>query len=221
MTMHRDAQPSAVGRQLARSAGAAAVLGGVGWLLLIPAAELQRRGVVSYDGYNRLLAVPLVLFTFALAQAAVLHRTHGRPARAGLSIAAVGTAVLAIGNVVEFYGVLVQDGLNAYAASQAGVDEHWIGSDIGWIVFGIGMLVLLVGGVVTAIGLGRGEPRWLRLFTASLGVGVLVGNLLGLAPAFLSVPALGLYAAGWLAFGRHLAGRARTPSALRRAGRAT
>ncbi len=72
----------------------------------------------------------------------------GRLARVWFTTAAVGAAVLAAGKVIEFYGVLLQDGLNAYAASQADVDDHWIGSDIGWIVFIIGMLALLVGGVV-------------------------------------------------------------------------
>jgi hypothetical protein len=109
---------------------------------------------------------------------------------------------------VEFYGVLLQDGLNAYAASQADVDEHRIGSDIGWIVFGIGMLVLLVSGVVTALGLRGGQQRWLVVFTAALGLGVLAGNLAGSGPAFLSVPVLGLYSAGWIALGRHLLHRA-------------
>ena len=34
--------------------GTAAMLGGLAWLLLIPAAELHRRELLSYDGYNRL-----------------------------------------------------------------------------------------------------------------------------------------------------------------------
>ncbi len=42
--------------------GGAALLGGLGWLLLLPAAELERRNLLSYDGYNRFLAVPLLLF---------------------------------------------------------------------------------------------------------------------------------------------------------------
>jgi hypothetical protein len=187
-------------------AGGAAVLGGLTWTLLVPAAELVRRDLLSYDGYNRLLAVPLLLFTVALSSVPRALTVRGRLALTGFSMAATGTALLLVGNVVEFYGVLLQDGLNAYAASQAGADEHWIGSDIGWMTFGVGMLVLLAGGIVAALALHRSRtaPVWLILFTCTLGVGVLAANLLGLAPAFLSVPVLMVYAAGWVAFGRLL-----------------
>jgi hypothetical protein len=47
----------------------AALLGGAAWLLLAPAAEITRRELLSYDGYNRLLALPLLLFTVALSLA--------------------------------------------------------------------------------------------------------------------------------------------------------
>ncbi len=76
--------PGAFGA-LRRLADRAALLGGLGWLLLAPAAELVRRNLLSYDGYNRLLAVPLVLFTVALALASrrsVWGRDRGL--RAGL-----------------------------------------------------------------------------------------------------------------------------------------
>lgn len=189
-----------------RIGGGAAALGGLAWILLAPAAELVRRDLLSYDGYNRLLAVPLLLFTIALSLAPRGLRARGRLARAGFSVAAAGTGLLFLGNVIEFYGVLLQDGLNAYTASQAGADQHWIGSDIGWITFGVGMLVLLAGGIVAALALHRRAtaPVWVIFFAATLGVGVLAGNLVGLAPAFLSVPVLALYAAGWIAFGRLL-----------------
>ncbi len=155
--------PGAFGA-LRRLADRAALLGGLGWLLLAPAAELVRRNLLSYDGYNRLLAVPLVLFTVALALASrrsVWGRDRGL--RAGLLVAAVGSGLLLLGNLIEFYGVLLQDDLNAQAAHQAGRAEHWIGSDIGWIIFGVGMLVLLVGGLITALALRRRtEPAGCR-----------------------------------------------------------
>lgn len=199
---------------VAGATGTAALLGGLAWLALIPAAELQRRGLVTYDAYNRLLVVPLVLFTVALSQAARAARDRRRAERLGFAIAATGAAVLSIGNVAEFYGVLLQDALNAYAAPEARVDKHWVGSDVGWIVFGIGWLVLLLGGLVAAVGLREVRPRWLRAFAATLGVGVLAGNLFGLAPAFLSVPALAAYGAGWIAYARCLAGPACLPPSL-------
>ena len=191
-------------------AGRTAVLGGLAWLLLAPAAELVRRDLLSYDGYNRVLAVPLLLFAIALSVAPRALPVRGRLAGAGMLAAAAGAWLLLIGTIIEFYGVLLQDGLNAYAASRAGADEHWIGSDVGWITFGLGMLILVAGGFAAALALHRRgtAPRWLVLFASTLGAGVLAGNLLGLAPAFLSVPVLTLYAAGWIAFGRFL----RSPS---------
>lgn len=193
-------------QQRSRIAGAAAALGGLTWILLPLAAELVRRDLLSYDGYNRLLAGPLLLFTIALSLAPGALEARGRLSRVGFSLSTAGAGLLLIGNVVEFYGVLLQNGLNAYAASQAGADDHWIGSDIGWITFGLGMLVLVAGGLVLAFALHRGgtAPVRIVLFAATLGVGVLAGNLLGLAPAYLSVPVLALYAMGWIAFGRYL-----------------
>lgn len=196
-----------------RSASVAtlALVAGIGWLLLIPAAELERRDVLSYDGYNRLLALPLLLFAVTLL--CVPHVLPGEAKRAqlGFRIAAVGAAVLFVGNVVEFYGVLLQSELNAMAAHEVGDASHWIGSDIGWLIFGVGMLTLLIGGVTGAIGVGGWgtRPRWLVLFMATLGIGVLAGNLFGLAPAFVSVPALAAYSVGWIYFAAVLEGRAK------------
>ena len=189
-----------------RLAGGAGVLGGIGWLLLVPATELFRRDLLSYDAVNRLLAVPLLLFAVALALAPRALPVHDGMARAGFRVATAGAALLFAGTVVEFYGVLLQDKLNARAAWEAGHAEHWIGSDIGWITFFVGALVLLVGGVLAAIGLARQhvQRRWLVWFAATLGVGVLAGNLVGLEPGYLSVPVLGGYAGGWIAFGRAL-----------------
>lgn len=186
--------------------GQSALLGGIGWLVLVPAAELERRGVVTYDGYNRVLAVPLLLFTAALLLAPAALSVRKRLARVGLRIAAAGCALLWVGNVIEFYGVLLQDRPNAQAAHEAGMSEHWVGSDVGWILFGLGMFTLLIGGLIAAVAFLRdpARPRRLAVFAAALGVGVLAGNLFGLSSAFLSVPVLAIYAAGWLWFGRFL-----------------
>lgn len=181
----------------------AAMLGGLAWLLLVPAAVLQRPGLLDYDGYNRLLAGPLLLFLVALLTAPRALMVPGRSVRAGFGVAAVGVGLLLVGNVVEFYGVLLQDERNAYAAARVGEADHWVGSDIGWIIFGIGMLVLLVGGVTTAVALQRRRmrPLWVIAFTATLGVGVVAANLFALQSVLLSVPVLALYAAGWIGFG--------------------
>lgn len=188
-----------------------ALIAGIGWLLLIPAAELERRDVLSYDAYNRLLALPLILFAVTLWRAPEVLPEEAKRAQPGFRIAAVGAAVLFVGNVVEFYGVLLQSELNAQAAHEVGAATHWIGSDIGWMIFGLGMVTLLLGGVTGAIGLRRWEtrPRWLVSFMATLGIGVLAGNLFGLAPAFVSVPALAAYGVGWIYFATVLMGRAK------------
>lgn len=196
-------EPVAVGRR-SRMAGTAALLGGAAWLLLAPAAELQRRDLLSYDSYNRLVAVPLLLFLVALVPAPRALALRGL-ARAGLAVAAAGTALLLAGNVVEFYGVLLQDRPNAYAASGSG-QEQWIGSDVGWLTFLLGGVVLLIGGILAAVGLARAgvRPRWLVIFAAALAPGVLLGNLFGLDPPLLSVLALAAYATAWMIFGRLL-----------------
>jgi glucan phosphoethanolaminetransferase (alkaline phosphatase superfamily) len=193
---NRDTTASAVG-------GTAAILGGVTWLLLVPAAELHRRDLLGYDGYNRLLAIPLLLFLVALLAAPSALTVTGRSVRAGLIAAAVGMGLLLAGNVAEFYGVLLQDQPNAYAATQAGETDHWVGSDIGWIAYAIGMLVLIVGGLTAAAAmlLHRMRPTWVIAFTATLGVGVLAANLFALQALLLSVSVLAIYAAGWIAFG--------------------
>lgn len=204
---HGDTTASAVG-------GAAAIVGGLAWLLLVPAAELHRRDLLGYDGYNRLLAIPLLLFLVALLAAPRALAVAGRSVRAGFLAAAVGVGLLLAGNVAEFYGVLLQGEPNAYAATQAGEADHWVGSDIGWIIFGIGMLVLLVGGLIAAAGMlrHRVRPTWVIAFTATLGVGALAANLFALQAVLLSVPVLALYAAGWIAFGllTHLGGVSRS-----------
>jgi hypothetical protein len=189
-------------RRPSRVAGTAALLGGAAWLLLAPAAELHRRDLLTYDAYNRLIAVPLLLFTVALVLAPRVLAARGL-ARAGLTVAAVGAGLLLAGNVVEFCGVLLQDRPNAYAAYGSDL-EPWIGSDVGWLVFLFGALVLLIGGILAAVGMTRAgmQPRWLVAFAAALGPGVLAGNLFGLGPALISVSALAAYAAAWLMFGR-------------------
>jgi hypothetical protein len=172
-------------------------------LLLVPAAELHRRELLTYDGYNRLLALPLLLFLVTVLAARRTLGIPGRSVRAGLVAATVGVGLLLAGNLAEFYGVLLQEKPNAFAASQAGQTDHWVGSDVGWIMFLAGMNTLLVGGLIAAAGMRKQgvRPTWVIAFTAALGVGVLAANLFALQSVLLSVPVLVLYAVGWIAFG--------------------
>ncbi len=202
----RDGRAGGVSQRAATIVGVAALLGGFIWLVLLPAAELERRDLLSYDAYNRFLAPPLLLFALALTGLPRVLNVKSHGTKIGSSIAAAGAALLLAGNLVEFYGVLLQDGLNAQAAHEAGTADHWVGSDVGWIIFIIGMLALLVGGLIAAVSLRRShaQPMWLTVFTGTLGIGVLAGNLFGLAPALLSVPVLALYGAAWICFGIHV-----------------
>lgn len=202
-----------------RSVGVlACTVGGIAWALLGPAAVLERNNVLSYDTYNRLLTLPLFLFLIGFIAAEWLLHPRTRPGTVGFVAAALGLVLLLVGNVIEFWGVLLQSKPNAQKAHETGATEHWIGSDIGWMMFGVGMLTLIVGGVVLALNARRtlAVPAWVTLFLGLLGVGVLAGNLVLGAPFFLSIPILGLYGAGWTALGRLLGQRAILPWEQRR-----
>lgn len=188
--------------------GAACVAGGVLWALLGVASLLEKHGSLSYDAYNRLLLAPLLLF---LAGFVALYRIVSPSGPAGLigfPLAALGFALLVAGNAIEFWGVLIQSKPNARRANELGIDEHWIGSDIGWTLFGLGMLAVLIGGLLAALAIRRARllPRWVPPFVALLAIGVLAGNLLASAPFFISIPAFASYGAGWVALGRALWG---------------
>ena len=191
----------------------ACIVGGASWALLGPAAVLERNNVLSYDNYNRLLTIPLLLFLVGFIAAGSLVRTRARQGTVGFAVAALGLFLLLIGNVVEFWGVLLQSKPNAHAAFEMASSEHWVGSDIGWMLFGLGMLTLLVGGVVLALTVRRRPtfPNWAVVFLGLLGVGVLAGNLVAGAPFFISISVLGLYGAAWMAFGWLLWERAGLP----------
>ena len=186
------------------------ILGGITWVLLGPAAVLERNNILSYDSYNRLLTLPLLLFLVGFLAAERLLRPRTRLGTVGFVVAALGLGLLLAGNALEFWGVLLQAKPNAQLAHETGAGEHWIGSDIGWMIFGLGMLALIVGGSVLALSLRRMRmfPNWMTLFLGVLGVGVLAGNLVVGTPSFISIPVLGLYGAGWIALGWLLRERA-------------
>ncbi|HEV2124361.1 MAG TPA: hypothetical protein VGW38_16525 [Chloroflexota bacterium] len=190
-----------------RSVGAVAcILGGMAWVLLGPAAVLERNNLLSYDSYNRLVTLPLLLFLFGFIAAHWLLRPQTMLGTLGFGVVVLGLFLLVTGNVLEFWGVLLQSQPNAQVAYETGASEHWIGSDIGWMVFGFGMLAVLVGGVILALSVRRTRvfPTWVPLFLGLLGIGVIAGNLVVGTPFFISIPVLGLYGAGWIALGRLL-----------------
>lgn len=112
--------------------------------LLLPVTAVSASAEPTGLGYapaNRALTVPFAaLLIWLLAE-------RGRTARAGAprwgTAAGVGAAAMLVGNVVEFWLVLVQD----RPVSAIATDRHqaaWIGSDIGWLTFLPGMALLLV-----------------------------------------------------------------------------
>lgn len=182
---------------------AAAIAGGALWAALAVPAGLESTGGLSYDAFNRLLALPVLLMLVGLVGVYRVLVPACKLARTGFATLAFGFVLLLAGNIVEFWGSLVLDKVNAHAAHEAGASEHWVGSDIGWMLFGPGMLISIVGGVLLALALRPlSLPRGLKVFVGLIGVGILAANLFGLGSTFVSAPVFVLYGIGWIALGR-------------------
>ena len=156
-----------------RRGGPALMLGGILWVAARFLVTFDPPPL-TYDGYNRLFTLPLLFILVGWAAAfAVLRRRADRSAQRGWAVALVGLAVMLVGNVVEFWGVMLQDRPNAYAAMERG-EAAWAGSAIGWMVFGLGHLLVVVGMALVGIAALRGDglPRWrgLPLTIAALGL---------------------------------------------------
>ncbi len=185
-------------------------MGGALWAALAVFASLETTGTISYDFFNRLLAFPLVALTVGLI--AVYRAITPGTALARIAFTTLLLAFLLVvtGNVIEFWGAVAFDKVNAYAASEAGISEHWIGSDIGWMIFGVGMLVAIPAGLALALALRKAAlPVPLRVFVGLIGIGILAANLAGLGPPVISVPVFVLYGVGWIALGWHALPRSR------------
>jgi hypothetical protein len=138
--------------------GIAAIAGGLAWAVALPlvatAASTDPVGWL-YDDWNRLLTLPIVLLLVALV--ALQRVGAGRLSkwgRRGAWIAVAGAALLLVGNVVEFWLVLLSDAEVYAIAEPRGLDE-WAGSTVGWLAFLLGSLVLLAGGVLLGVGTAR------------------------------------------------------------------
>lgn len=181
---------------------AAAVAAGVSWLLARALIEWSTRdpagAPMSYDAANRVATVAIVLLGLAVVGA--VWRTGGHPtgrAKAALGVTVAGFVALLAGNIVEFWGVLLQDRPNAFSAAEG--EDVWIGSQIGWMAFGVGMLLVVVGTVWLArsAALGSDPPTWWTLTLGGTGIAVLVSWIGGVPGVVAAV----LLAAGWLAVG--------------------
>jgi hypothetical protein len=124
---------------------------------------------LNYDSYNRLftLAPLLVLFFWAWARPHVAQ--GGRGGKAGWWIVLIGLIVQLTGNVIEFWGVLLQDRPAARTAYEEGV-QPWIGSEIGFMVFILGALLIAVGSILVgrAIRRSRAGRSWVAAPLAGL-----------------------------------------------------
>ena len=149
------------------------MLGGVLWIVARFFVTFDP-APLSYDGYNRLFTLPLLLLVVGWPGFLLRLRSGLRSqAGSGWAVVLVGLAVMLAGNAIEFWGVLLQDKPNAYAATTSG-EEAWVGSHVGWIAFGLGHLLVVIGMVLVGIASRRGDLylRWrlLPLVIAALGV---------------------------------------------------
>jgi hypothetical protein len=156
-----------------RWSGPALIAGGILWMVARFCVAFDPPPL-GYDGYNRLFSLPLLLVLAGWA--GLLARCWRRLdplARGGWAVALVGLTVMLAGNVVEFWGVLLQDKPNVQAAVSSG-EEAWAGSDIGWMVFGLGHLLVVISMALLGIAAPRRAilPRWrgLPLAIAVLGL---------------------------------------------------
>ena len=186
-------------------AAVACALAGASWLALIPASVLLRDGDLSYDGYYRVLAVPLLLFALAWL---ALRPAWPRDWRAELGYWATlaGLVLVFAGDALEFWGAWLTGKTNAFEAYRTG-GESWWGSDLGWTLFILGTLALFVGGPTAAVAAVRARlvPVWGGVLLALFGLGVLSGNLLDDAAPAATVAVFGAWGLGWIGLGLALA----------------
>lgn len=188
-------------------ASAAAMLGGVLWVLLpvawsVAGPEDAEYGTLSFVAVAAslwlfLVAAPALLITGVMALRRVLGGSAGRVGAAGMITSAVGYGAMALGNGIEV------------ASMSAGGEEVALGHAI----FLIGCLVSVLGGIVLGIvvfrrrrdGLSR-AAAWLMMLALPLGAGLLLAGS-AIAPtsdvgfwAAITVPT----GSAWVLLGRSL-----------------
>ena len=145
--------------------GLAAMVGGVLWLGLVTLGIVHdfwasAIGVLTYENYNRLLTVPLLLFVVGWfgVRASLVHRP-GRLGRASAVIVLIGLLLLLAGNVLEFWLVVFQ---SRYVPFRLGGPDSWPGAMIGWGLFLLGCPVVPMGLVLFGLAALRAKllPRW-------------------------------------------------------------
>lgn len=188
-------------RTLVRWGGLAAMVAGMLWFV-VRALVLWSPPPLTYDDYNRLFSVPLLLFFGGLVGLHAQQSARGPLARLGKLLAFLGCTLLLTGNIVEFWLVLLQAKPNVAAADERGELDVWIGSEIGWITFLVGLFLLCIGLVLWGIAAVRTKS-----FLRSRFIPLLIGThgLLAFVMAPLILPAadvlLVLFGLGWIWLG--------------------
>ncbi len=203
-----------------RWSGLVGILGGVLWALWYVGAYFVGWGVPSspeydtYETYNRLMPIVLLLLMVGLAGAHALQRgVYGWLGKAGFALASMGLVVMIIGNVAEFWAFTEE----AYRSGSL--------RDGAWMAFGLGLFAFYVGSVLFGIATLRAGmlPRLgAFLLLIWFPAGFVMSGLLQLVsvPEYLSFSGMsGLCGLGWAVLGYALWSRgdeaARQPARVR------
>jgi len=193
-------------RTLARAGGLAAILTGLFWGFTLPLIATQATDDpvgLRYDDFNRWLTLPLALLLVTLIALRVLlgRRLPGR-GRLGTTLAAAGSALMLLGNLVEFWVVMLTDDYVAAIAEGRRVDE-WTGSTVGWLGFLAGVLLLLVGGGLVAVAAQRARalPAWAGIVLAATAPALLAAAVLWASSVEATIAVAAVLGLAWIALG--------------------
>jgi hypothetical protein len=189
-----------------RWSGVAAIVAGIAWgvsMPLVATAAMEEPVGLGYDDYNRLLALPLTLLLVVLAGLRALQLPElSAWGRRGALLALVGAALLVLGNLIEFWAVLLSDDAVFAIAEDRGLDE-WAGSAVGWTVFLVGGALVFVGGCVFGAASADAGilPRWAALVVALTAPLMLAAFVASSSSLRLTAALAALLGLGWVAVG--------------------
>ena len=173
-----------------RNGRLAAFSGGAGWIGLILLGGIHdfwtsALGPLNYERYNRLVTVPLLLFVIGWSVIHARYAKRSMIAQATSWLTLFGFVLLLVGNVLEFWVVLLQ---SRYLPFRLGGSDVWPGADLGWTLFLLGFVIVLVGLLlfgITALH-ARLLPRWNAVPLLSSIVGI-SGSILAVSGGRLGV----------------------------------
>ncbi len=159
-----------------RTGRLAALIGGAGWIGLILLGGMHdfwssALGPLTYERYNRLLTVPLLLFVIGWSVIHAQYAKRSMLAQATSWLTLFGFVLLLVGNVLEFWVVLLQ---SRYLPFRLGGSDVWPGADLGWTLFLLGFVIVLAGLLLFGIEALRARllPRWNAVPLLSSTVGI-------------------------------------------------